>query len=295
MNDGALYQRSNPMQRNDAKQMIDTFSHQFKWRPDGEDSLLDIGCGSGDVTIDFILPVLPPKFKRLVGADISEGMLNYARQSYRHSKIDFEKLDVGLPLESKSWPIPFDHITSFYCLHWVQNQQQAILNIFNLLATEGDCLLVYLASHPYFDVTKRLSETHRWAPYLADVFYPPYQYSGNAIDDLTAIFQNTGFGEFSVQVVDKTFTFDGISLLKSKSQLFTNRNIFYNNLKIITILDSVRAVLPCINNMQPAEQEEFLEDYIEIVREMGFIVPNDNGIEAKVVARYKLLVVYARK
>lgn len=216
MNDAALYQRANPMQRNDAKQMLDTFSHQFKWRPDGKDSLLDIGCGSGDVTIDFILPVLPPKFSRLVGADISDAMLNYARQSYQNSKILFEKLDVGLPLESKTWSVPFDHVTSFYCLHWVQDQHQAISNIYNLLATEGDCLLVYLASHPYFDVTKRLSETKRWASYLMDVFYPPYQHSGNAIDELTNILKTTGFGEFSVQVLDKTFTFNGISLLKSK-------------------------------------------------------------------------------
>lgn len=216
MNDGALYQRANPMQRNDAKQMIETFSNQFKWRPDGEDSLLDIGCGSGDVTIDFILPVLPPKFKRLVGADISDGMLDYARQSYQHSKIVFEKLDVGAPLESNTWEDPFDHVTSFYCLHWVRDQRQAISNIYNLLSTEGDCLLVYLASHPYFEVTKRLSKTKRWASYLTDIFYPPYQFSGNPIDELTKLLETTGFAEFSVQVVEKTFTFNGINMLKSK-------------------------------------------------------------------------------
>lgn len=292
MNDGALYQRSNPMQRNDAKQMIDTFSHQFKWRPDGKDSLLDIGCGSGDVTIDFILPVLPPKFTRLVGVDISDGMLNYARQSYQHSKIVFEKLDVGLPLESKAWTVPFDHVTSFYCLHWVRDQQQAVSNIYNLLAPEGDCLLVYLASHPYFDVTKRLSENPRWAPYLTDIFYPPYQHSGNAIDELTELLKNTGFGEFSVQVVDKTFAFEGISLLKSKFNLL---KYVYLRIFIQSFSDSVQAVLPCIHQMQPNEQADFLEDYIEIVRTMGFIVENEGGKEANIIAPYKLIVVYARK
>lgn len=59
-------------------------------------------------------------------------------------------------------------------------------------------------------------------------------------------------------------------------------------------LDSVRAVLPCIHRMQPDEQEDFLDDYIDIVRKMGFIVPN-GGSEPNIVAPYKLLVVYARK
>lgn len=59
--------------------------------------------------------------------------------------------------------------------------------------------------------------------------------------------------------------------------------------------DSVRAVLPCIHLMLPEEQEEFLEDYIEIVREMGLIEPNDMKSEPDIVAPYKLLVVYARK
>lgn len=218
MNDGALYQRANPMQRNDAKLMMDTFSHRFRWRPDGRDSLLDIGCGSGDVTVDFILPALPPKFSRLVGVDISDGMLNHARQMCQHAKIVFEKLDVGLPLTRNAWTVPFDHITSFYCLHWVQNQHQAIENIFNLLAPEGDCLLVYLASHPYFDITKRLSETPRWAPYMHDTskFIPPYHHSENAADELTQIFRDIGFAEYNVQVLDKTFTFEGIDLLKSE-------------------------------------------------------------------------------
>lgn len=245
MNDAALYQRSNPMQRKDAKQMMDTFSHQFKWRPDGRDSLLDIGCGSGDVTIDFILPVMPSKFTRLVGADISDGMLSYARKSYQNSKIIFEKLDVGLPLESSSmWTsVPFDHVTSFYCLHWVENQQQALLNIYNLLANDGDCLLVYLASHPYFEITKQLSHSQRWAKYMADIIYPPYQYSGNAIDELTQILKTTGFGDFSVQVVDKTFTFDGISLLKSKFYfIYRQFNINFN----LNSYSQIRLKLCCL-------------------------------------------------
>lgn len=218
MNDGALYQRANPLQRKDAKQMMDEYSPRFKWRPDGRDSLLDIGCGSGDVTVDFILPALPPTFSRLVGADISDGMLNYARKTFLHSKMAFEKLDIERPLDMTVWNEPFDHITSFYCLHWVQNQKQAMHNIYDLLTPDGDCLLMYLASHPYFEIYHRMSEKPRWAPYMTDVarYIPPYQYSSNAADEMNKILQDAGFADYNVQVLDKIYVFETLGVLKSK-------------------------------------------------------------------------------
>lgn len=116
-----LYQRYNKLQRDGCKKILDEFSPIFKWRPDGKDSLLDIGCGPGDVTNDVIVPFLPKNFSRLVCADISEKALNTARTKVQSQKAAFEILDVGSPLNESVWTTRFDHITLFYCLHWIQS------------------------------------------------------------------------------------------------------------------------------------------------------------------------------
>lgn len=219
MENGALYQRSNGVQRRDAKQVLDEFSHLFQWRSDGKDLVLDIGCGSGDVTVDYILPILPLKFSRLVGADLSDGMLRYARENYgQYTKLSFEKLDIGIPIDLRAFPEPFDHITSFYCLHWIENQKQAMKNIYNLLTSEGDCLLVFLAENPIFEVYKQLSKKKKWAPFMLDVnrFISPYQHSENPADDFGNLLYATGFTEYSVVVREKLFVYDGLDVLKSE-------------------------------------------------------------------------------
>ena len=75
MNDAKLYIKSNSLQRNDAKNVMEEFGHLFDWKDDGSESLVDIGCGSGDVLMEFIFPIMPKKFERLVGLDVS-GIIN---------------------------------------------------------------------------------------------------------------------------------------------------------------------------------------------------------------------------
>lgn len=222
MNKAALYKRSNGLQRRDAKQTIEEFSPVLQWRSNGGDSLLDIGCGSGDVTIDFLLPILPENFRRLVGVDLSQEMVEFARQQYPHPRISFDHFDLGVDIEKQRIHgiEPFDHITSFYCLHWVQNQERAVQNMFKLLKPDGDVLLVFLAQNPIFDIYKQMSQTKKWAKYMTDVdhFISPYQYSKNPADQFGKLLYANGFTEYSVEIREKFFVFEGVDLLKSRSQ-----------------------------------------------------------------------------
>lgn len=125
MNQACLYHRANQVQRHDAEQIIKEYFNRLQWRLDGCDSLLDVGSGSGDVLMDFIYTIMPVKFDRIVGSDISPKMINYAKKCYNlQKKCEFRVLDI-----STDWGVPndmkeqFDHVTSFYCLHWIQNQR----------------------------------------------------------------------------------------------------------------------------------------------------------------------------
>lgn len=200
------------------KQIIDEFSPKFKWRPNGHDSLLDIGCGPGDVTADLILPMLPQEFSRLVCSDISEQMVSVARKTVQSPKAAFEVLDIGCPMDESVWTTPFDHITSFFCLHWVHDQRQALLNIYNLLNPDGDCLLVYVGSANGYTIFTELAKRPRWAPYLQDVHkhIPPFQFSCNAAQDLENILRDVGFSEYEVRLRNEYCEFDGIDHVKGK-------------------------------------------------------------------------------
>lgn len=114
MFNGELYRNINKVQRLVSKQIINDFSHMFQIRPDGRDSLLDVGCGTGDITADYILPVLPKQFSRLVGGDISESMLSVARKTVTNSKVSFEILDIERPIDNHIFSTPFDHIRRFF-------------------------------------------------------------------------------------------------------------------------------------------------------------------------------------
>lgn len=91
MNKAVLYHKANQAQRYNAQQALQEFAIIFEWRSDGRDSVLDAGCGTGDVTFDLLLPILPPNFERVVGVDISKEMIEYARETQLH------------PRERKNW------------------------------------------------------------------------------------------------------------------------------------------------------------------------------------------------
>lgn len=128
MNQASLYHRANELQRHDAQQILTEYSSTLAWRADGQDTLLDIGTGSGDVMMELIQPLMPDTFKCLIGCDISTKMINYAQQTYkRQKKCHFHVLDIGVEMENREIGSKLcgkiDHVTSFYCLHWVRNQR----------------------------------------------------------------------------------------------------------------------------------------------------------------------------
>ena len=119
-----LYKTANELQRADNKMVLDEFQDALKWK--GNDSLLDIGCGSGDVTVEMVRPLMPHNHSLLMGIDVSLEMVKYARENYAKSlkKLQFEQLDIGQVLSERS-PLlnRFDHVTSFFCFHWIHNQR----------------------------------------------------------------------------------------------------------------------------------------------------------------------------
>ncbi|KAH8376164.1 hypothetical protein KR200_005411 [Drosophila serrata] len=275
MNQASLYQHANQVQRHDAKLILDEFASTLQWRSDGEDTLLDVGSGSGNVLMDFVKPLLPSR-GQLVGTDISSQMVGYASKHYqREERTRFQVLDIGcesLPQELRG---RFDHVTSFYCLHWVQNLKGALGNIYNLLRPEGgDCLLAFLASNPVYEVYKILKTKEKWSSYMQDVeqFISPLHYSLNPGEEFSQLLNEVGFIHHNVEIRNEVFVYEGVRTLK----------------------DNVKAICPFLERMPSTLHEDFLDDFIEIVISMN-LQQGESNQDQKFLSPYKLVVAYARK
>ncbi|EDW64414.1 juvenile hormone acid O-methyltransferase [Drosophila virilis] len=282
MNLASLYQRANKVQRHDAKLILDEYATILQWRSDGQDSLLDVGSGPGNVLMDFVHPLLPKSYEMLVGTDISKKMVGYANKLYeRYARTQFQVLDIGceqLPDQLKG---RFDHVTSFYCLHWVQNLQTALHNIYNLLRNEGgDCLLVFLATNPVYEVYKVLQTDRKWAGFMQDVeqFISPLHYSDDPVKHFDKLLTEAGFVYRNVELRSEVFVYEGVRTLK----------------------DNVKAVCPFLERIPTSLHEEFLDDFVDIVISMNLkedqkIDCEKDRLEDRFISPYKLVVAYARK
>lgn len=122
MDQPELYSTSNDLQKSGTVQVLENYVRLMRWKKSGREKILDVGCGSGDVTMDILLPFLPKDFDKLVGCDSSEEMVNYANKKYSSSRVDFVKLDISSEKIPDDLEEEFDHIFSFYCMHWIQDQ-----------------------------------------------------------------------------------------------------------------------------------------------------------------------------
>ncbi|XP_055616095.1 juvenile hormone acid O-methyltransferase [Toxorhynchites rutilus septentrionalis] len=278
MNKPNLYCRANGVQRRDAEEILDEFGHLMRWEKDGKGSLLDIGCGSGDVLMDFVVPRFSSDLVRVVGTDVSEHMVRFARKIHGDRKnVSFDRLDIGGDLKHfvNKWG-RFDHITSFYCLHWIRQQRVAFGNVYSLLKPGGDCLLVFLAQNPIFDIYDQLSRSAKWAKYMTDVelYISPFQYCENPAGELEELLSSVGFTEYKIQIKEKIYVYEGIDNLKK----------------------AVKAVNPFSERMPMELQEDFLDDYIGVVRRMSLSQNcGEDEDDCRFITPYKLVVVYATR
>ena len=139
---------------------------------DGDERVLDLGCGDGKVTVE-IARRLPRG--SVVGVDASHAMIAFAAQKFpptTHPNLAFGVASAAqLPFADQ-----FDLVVSFNCLHWVHDQAAALRGIRAALVATGRAYLRFVSRGTRKALEDVIEDTRRappWATYFPD-YRPPY-------------------------------------------------------------------------------------------------------------------------
>lgn len=122
-----LYNNFNRFQYRDAENIIQKFNDVYDEDPEESATLLDIGTGCGKVLIEVIIGQSNLQLKKVLGVDINQEMIGFAKRKYESEMIKFHCVDIASEAKAlekvmNEIGIGFgfaEFVTSFYCLHWV--------------------------------------------------------------------------------------------------------------------------------------------------------------------------------
>ncbi|CAN7938357.1 unnamed protein product, partial [Ixodes hexagonus] len=147
-------------QRTAALLALDVLKGSFKNKQGYNQQYLDLGCGTGHFTREVLLNRCL-SIARIVAADVAVDMIQFAHDHCSHPRITYDLLDIR---EDVSGFVAkhgkFDRVYSFFALHWMKDQLTTFKNIANLLADDGECLLLFAARTTWLTVYRRLTEKH---------------------------------------------------------------------------------------------------------------------------------------
>ncbi|CAN8011695.1 unnamed protein product [Ixodes pacificus] len=174
-----LYVKANAMQRTVNIRALELLQSSFRDKPNaGQQQFMDLGCGTGDFTLQELLPRCQP-CRRIVAMDVAKEMVWYAREKHPHPQIEYEVHDIADDASGlvKSYG-KFDRVYSFFALHWVKDQVTAFGHIADLMTSGGECLLTIVARSTSFEIWRRIVRMDRWKSYAQICeFYTPVSHN----------------------------------------------------------------------------------------------------------------------
>ena len=198
------------MYRRDAKDYHNSSAEQQKWARDilsklaleGDERVLDIGCGDGKVTAE-IAGQLPDG--SVPGIDRSGEMIRFARRNFpakRFPNLTFEMMDA----ENMSFDGEFDVVFSNATLHWVIDHLPVLKGIKKSLKPSGKILLQMGGSGNAAEILETVLENERWSRYFTD-FPIPYGFYGP--EEYEAWLEKVGIAAVRVELIPKDMIHEG--------------------------------------------------------------------------------------
>lgn len=195
MNEAECFINHNLPAEREANYAIDICVKYVKWRDNC--NILDVGCGTGNVTHDILLPLLPKSTNSVIGIDKKTSSIDYANNHYSiEGKLTFQAVNIIDDHHFFENHVEhFDHIVSFSCLHFVREQETALSNIYKMLKPGGNFSFSCVVNANVFILLEHIAKIEKWNPFVAQYvkYMSPYQFTPNPKEVLQKMLTMVGF------------------------------------------------------------------------------------------------------
>ncbi|KAL7048097.1 hypothetical protein ACKWTF_003212 [Chironomus riparius] len=245
MDKAKLYSKHNEEQTQSAKKFFKYFG-EFLREKFGKNSvtIIDIGTGCGRVLVEIFMTESQLNFSKVVGVDKSQAMVDLAIKTYGNDHIYFHLMDIQESIPRPMKFPEFDIVSSFYCLHWVQDLPLAFVKIKNFLKSDGIFCCVFILTHILIDIWNELID--KYSPYMNN-------WRGN--------FNYICYLENADEIIKKMLRESGIEIIK----FIDEKNDMFNFGTKEFFTASLEAVNPCLKLMPEQLKNEFLHDQLDVL------------------------------
>lgn len=137
MQDPEAYLRGNHLQLKETQELLSNYFHLIQWKKEGQEVVMDLGCGPGSTTWNVLKAMLPTNCETILAVDIQERMVEFGRENY--ASINFVKSDIGSAEFVTRFKNSVDHV--FY-----------LFFAFIVLEIKGNYLHTYIKTKNLIDV-----------------------------------------------------------------------------------------------------------------------------------------------
>jgi trans-aconitate 2-methyltransferase len=197
----------------DATDYAKNSSNQFEWAKElipklklqGNECLLDIGCGDGKVTA-LLSTYLP--HGQVVGVDSSQEMILLARRSHpqiRYPNLSFLKMDARELTFKGEFDVAFSNAT----LHWIIEHRLVLEGVYNSLDTNGRLLFQMAgkgSAQEVIAVIQEMISEDCCKPYFKNFTFP-YGFYGP--EEYAKWLKDAGFKPERVELIPKDMKLKG--------------------------------------------------------------------------------------
>ncbi|CAL1293350.1 unnamed protein product [Larinioides sclopetarius] len=138
------------------------------WYKQKEELVMDVGCGPGHVTFQFVLPLFP-NAEKFVAVDYSSSMIEAARSNYLHPKIEYHVADFEDKSDVQRWNGQVTKLVSIHCVNWLKNQKQSFQNTYDLLQPGGEAAFYFVLISDFYAAVVDIYNDPKWRGYFEGV------------------------------------------------------------------------------------------------------------------------------
>jgi trans-aconitate methyltransferase len=188
-------------------------ANQFQWAKElipklklqGNEALLDIGCGDGKITVE-LAQFLP--HGRTVGVDNSEKMITLAKKTFpqkEYPNVSFQVMDAGKLTFREEFDIAFSNAA----LHWIVDQKAVLCGVQRSLKSSGRLLFQMAGkgnAKDVFSIIKGLAAMKPWKEFFHNMKFP---YGFYDTEEYNTFLGQAGLVAERVELFPKDMKFDG--------------------------------------------------------------------------------------